>query len=291
MESSLNLIVVKTKKDGIFVSDNIKGDNYFTSKIPSMFFDDKLLVATFKKDWYKLEDLPNKIETKPPSQSVNFRYELKQGFPETEMTPKTISSVDWDEDSQMGGLYELKFDKIEKDLVEVDFNLEILSEEENFSVEKAKYPYTTTLITSLTTHPALHSERPCTISGAELYKILRKEIQIKLDRNYAKISSDYDFCLGVEKIIPQEKQSYQVDVGKRRPKYETRYTTSRSVKVLELCPTPRDGYEVVKPILGENQKDLESKVEKYISNIIEELNKPLINCECCKGMGVIDKKE
>ena len=291
MESSLNLIVVKTKKDGIFVSDNVMGNPYFSSKIPSMFFDGELLLATFKKDWYRLNKIPQKIERSLPAQSINKRYELKQGFPETGLTPKVISWEDWDDESQVGGLYEFKFDQLEGDVVEVDFNLEILSEEERFCVEKAKFPYSTTLMTSLTTHPALHSERPCTISGAELYKILRKEVQIKLDRNYARITSDYDFCLGVEKIIPQEKQSYQVDVGKRRPKYETRYTTSRSVKVLELCPTPRDGYEVVKPILGENQKDLESKVEKYISNIIEELNKPLINCECCKGMGVIDKKE
>lgn len=287
MDGSLKFIVIETKEQGLFISDNIKGDNYFNSKIPNLFFDGLKLVTTFKSGWYKLPNMPKKVEKKGTDASINRRYELKAGFPVSDLTPQIILSEDWDDDSDIRGLYSYKYDVIEGKLEAVDFEIEVLSEEENFYIEKPKYPATPSLITSLTAHPSLHSERPCSISGKELYKILRSYLKLNINPKYARISSDYNFCLSVEKVISHEPESYTVDVGKRKPKYETRYRKQRTIKVFETSPEGYSSYPTQKPISAKNQKELEEKIDVYLEEVLNEINKPLIQCTCCNGMGVI----
>lgn len=287
MAGKVKFIIIKTREQGIFISDNVEGASYFNSQIPHLLFDDQLLVATFKKDWYKLGQIPQKIEKKGADKRDNQRYELKSGFPISELTPACIPWGDFDNESEIAGLYSYKFDNIEGVWESIDFEIELLSEEDNFYTEKPKYPSTPSLITSLSVDPALHTERPCSISGKELYRIIRNHIKLNIDSKYASISSDYDFCLCVVKVISHEPVSYTVDVGtKRRPRLETRYRKSRTVKVFETSPEGYSNYPKQPPINGDNQKDLENKIEEYLENLMEKINKPYVECSHCNGMGV-----
>lgn len=288
MATKINFIIIITKSQGIFISDNINGDGYFTSKIPQYYFDGIKLESSFKKDWFKLNNLPTIIEIKTNDTTINSRYELKEGFSETDLTPKIIPYNEMDYDSDIRGLYILKSDKVEGKLELIDFEIEVLSEEENFYVETPKYKGTATLLDSLSTHPALHTERPCSISSKEFYRIIRNHIKLNINPLYAKITSDYDFCLTVEKIINlAEVETYSVNVGKRKTKLETRYRKVRSIKVFETSPEGYSNYPKQKQIDGLNQKDLDEKIDVYLNGLMELINKPYIDCKHCGGMGVI----
>lgn len=290
MDKKIDFIVIKTVKDGMFISDNIEGKSYFNSRIHNLLFDDEALVRTPKDNWYKIDKLPTKVTEKTKNQTVNSRYELKAGFPVSELTPQVIPYNDMDEDSDIKGLYSYKSDTIEGVYEEIEFNIEILSEEEErFYVEKPKYPGTPSLITQLTTNPALYPQRDCVISGKEFYKIIRNYIKTFIDGKYAKITSDYDFCLTVEKVIHlTEPVSYTVGGGtKRKPTTITKYRDTRAIVILKTSPEGYSGYPTQKGITGENQEDLDNKVTKYLEDLIAEINSPMKDCTCCKGRGVI----
>ena len=261
MGEQIKFIVIKTDKQGMFISDRVELSSYFSSKIPNLFFDGEKLVSTFKEHWYKLSKIPQKVEKNKENTYINQRYELKAGFPVSELTPQTISREDWEEDSEISGLYSYKYDTIEGGLEEVEFDIEVLSEEENFYVEKPKYKSTPSLITALTVHPSLHTERPCSLSGKEFYQIIRNHIKLNIDPKYARVTSDYDFCLSVEKVISHAPIPYTVDVGtKRKSNYQTRYRHNRTVKVFETSPEGYSNYPTQKGISGKNQRDLEEKI-------------------------------
>ena len=219
MASKIEFIIIKTDKNGMFISDNTKGEGYFNSQIKNLIFDESILEATPRKDWYKLTTIPKTIKIKGQQQYTNRRYELKEGFPISELTPKTIAYDEMGDESDVYGLYSFKHDTIEAEWEEIEFEIEILSEENNFYLETPKYKGTPSLITQLTTHPALQYDRPCSLSGKELYKVLRNYINLYIDGRFAKVTSNYDFCLTVEKVITlNEKESYTVGAGtKRKP--------------------------------------------------------------------------
>lgn len=284
----LKFLIVKTKEQGMFISDNTENNGYFCSKIPNLFFDGKKLEATYKQNWYKLTKLPEKIQKKGADTYINNRYELKAGFPVSKLTPQIIMKEDWDDDSEISGLYIYKYDKVEGTLEDMNFDIELLSEEDNFYVEKPKYKGTPSFMTALTTHPSLHTERPCSLSGKEFYKIIRNHVKLNINPKYAKISLDYDICLSVEKVISHEPISYTVDVGtKRKANYQTRYRNSRVVKVFETSPEGYSNYPKQVGITAKNQKELEEKIDNYLEDLMKKINEPFIECECCKGLGVI----
>ena len=97
----------------------------------------------------------------------------------------------------------------------------------------------------ISTDPALLQEKPCLLSSEESYAIIRAHVKANIDHKVAAITSDYDFCFTVEKIIPlYESQSYQVDVNnqnffqkrKRKSKWETRYRVDRKAVVYKAAP-------------------------------------------------------
>ena len=287
MAESLKFLIVNTKEQGMFIKHT--HDNYSASysEIPQLFFDDKKLVSTYKTGWFKISNIPTIIQKKGADTRVNVRYELKAGYPVSELTPQTISGSDFDSDDEIAGLYRYEFDTVEGELENVEFKIEVLDEVDNFYVEKPKFPSTAMLIDELTSHPDLLMDKPRKISSQALYKLIREHVKANIDRKYATISSDYDFCFTVQKVIAHSPVSHTVDVGKRKPKYETRYTKQRTVIVYETAPKTYNSYPVIQPMTGKNQIDLEEKIEVFLSELMEKINQPLIECECCKGMGVI----
>ncbi len=289
MGSMLKLIAIKTK-DKIYISDNIENSSYFNSVISNRLFDDTNAKITYKPYWYEIEKLPTIVKQKSPDTYTNYRYELKAGFPSNDMIPLIIheSTLEGTMYEEMSGMYDRKCDKVEGIYEAIEFDIEVISELENFYIEKPKYPYSVSIIDSISIHPVLHPERPSSISGVELYRIIRSYIKNNINPLYAEISSDYDFCLTVHKKIKfTEPEKYSVNIGKRKTKLETRYRLDRKVTIFESAPKAYQSYTVQQGISGKNYQDLENKIEKYLSDLIQEINKPLIDCPSCKGLGVI----
>jgi hypothetical protein len=149
------------------------------------------------------------------------------------------------------------------------------------------------LVNELTIPNLYIDNTPCCLSVKASYNIIRFYIKQNIDNTWATLT-DYDFCLTVEKNINlQETETYHLlenvfSKSKKKPKSITKYRNKRKVTIYECCPSLRDGYTVVTPFKGNNLQDLKNNIDTYLTNLITEINKPLIDCPHCKGLGVID---
>jgi len=292
-EDKLKLIAIKTKNK-VYISDNIRNDSYFYSELGRLLFDGKKPKNTYDKSWFELDSIPTKIEREKPKEKINKRYELKSGFPESELTPRVIKYEDFDElYDDVRGLYEFKYEETEAGLEDVEFEINIIEEVDgNFEMKRLEYEPVYNFLDKITTHPKLLPLKPCKLTKEQSYKIIREHIKNNIDPKYAVITSDYDFCFTVEKKIElYEPRKYTVDINlfnkRRKPKYETRYQRSRTIKIFEIAPKPYQNYPVVQEFEGDNYEDLLKNIDKYLNELMEIINKPLKECEYCKGTGVI----
>lgn len=146
------------------------------------------------------------------------------------------------------------------------------------------------LINELTIPDLYIDNTPCCLSVKASYDIIRFYIKQNINNTWASLT-DYDYSLTVEKNINlQSTQSYQIVEHlydkKRRPK--TKFRDKRKITIYECCPSPRYGYTVVTPFKGNSLQDLKNNIDTYLTNLITEINKPLVDCPHCKGLGVVD---
>jgi hypothetical protein len=182
----------------------------------------------------------------------------------------------------------------------IEFEINILDADANFKLIKTEYSIESKFIDRLTVHPILLPSLPCSLSVGQTYKIIREFVKSHIDLEWAKITSDYDFCFTVKKLIYlDEPENYSVDVAninnwgrrKRKPRLETRYRKYREMEIFQMAPSPYQNYTVVKPFSGNNYEEMMKQINDFLSNLISEINAPLSDCPHCHGTGVITNKE
>lgn len=293
-EDLLRLIAIKTGEK-VFVSDRVDGGSWYSSNLMGKLFDGEYPKATFNKAWVEVKNVPKRIEEKRPETQVNRRYELREGFQETDLTPKVIHEYYIDDESEyyeVKGLYELKYDTQEEGYDNIDFEINVIAElEEGFEFIKKEFDLKHNLLDQIQTHPDMLHTKPCHLSKQESYNIIREHVKNNIDPKYAEVTSDYDFCLTVKKRIPHDPIEYSVNVNamhkRRKPKYETRYRKHRSETAYEIAPKAYQSYSVVKEFSGKNYDDLKNNIDTYLDSIMKEINRPYIECTHCNGMGVV----
>jgi hypothetical protein len=293
----VQFVGIKTK-DGVYISDNVLGGP-FNTYISQYKFDGIIGVPSYLKDWVLICDLPKKVEKRIPEKHTNTRYELQDGFPVSEATPKIIYDSWIGEDSVWYGvmsLYTRAYDIEPEYYAPVEFEINIIDSVENFKPTVLQYPIENTILDRVTTHPILLPMKPCELSTNQTYKIIREYIKKNIDTEQAHITSDYDFCFGVEKIIQlDELEPYTVDVNninnwgrrKRKSKNETRYRKVRKVNIFDAAPRNYQQYPIVIPFKGNNYDDMINNINNYLLNLITKINEPVVDCPNCKGLGVI----
>ena len=149
------------------------------------------------------------------------------------------------------------------------------------------------LVSKIVLPAPLLSEVSCKLTVKQSYDIIRHHVLSHIDGRYAKVTSDYDFCFSVEKVIElAEPLGYFITEGKgKRAKRVKKYRNTRNVKLLHISPKEYQDYKVIKPFEGTNHEDLELNIKNYLTSLMVEINKPLVDCECCKGRGVIIKTD
>lgn len=290
----LNLIAIQTN-DKIFIKDN----ESYSSKIPNLFFDGEKAEKTYKEKWYSVKQLPEKIQQQGRDQYTNIRYELKAGYPESELTPRVIhmSSLEDSEYEEVSGLYERKYDIIKGELEYVEFKINIIAKRDKFEFIKKEFEVKYNLLDELNTHPDLLDEKPCYIPSEKAYEIIRQYVKSNLDGRYASITTDYDTRFEVvKKVKLTEPIPRTVDKNagtrKRKPNWVTTYQENKTVSVLNIKRSARDSDYgkncfIPKPFTGESYEDMVNKMNQYLENLIQEINKPYEECPHCKGWGVI----
>ena len=287
-----NFLAIIAKTGNVYITDNVKGTNYFTSKISNMLFDGHPATSTFKKNWYEVSNVPKHVQVKTPDSYKLLHYKLKEGYPVSKLTPETVEPFVMDEEDESFNLYRPVYETIVGTFKDVQFDIEVLDQISSFYPEKPKYPITTDIITAISVHPDLHTEVPCFLNSADFYKVVRNWVKEHIDPHYAEITSDFNFCFTVKKKIKLAEPvvtTYNVNASdkRRKPKYVTKTTTHEKLTVFEMAPKAYNSYTVLKPIRGKNYEDLENKVMEYLTGLMEHINKPLEQCPHCNGTGVI----
>lgn len=311
----LELIAIKAK-NGLYISDNIAANDYFHSQIPQYYFNGKLAERTLDKDWFFIEDnTVEKVETKLYPQRINRRFELF----DTEMkSPKIPAEIPYeeamDEDGDMNGwfdsihsLYVEKWDTLDLGFQVVEFNLSVILEIDSlvapktfeFSATEGRKEYK--IDRKYISHPILYKilypslvihSTPCKLRSKEVYDILREYIKRHINMEYAKITSDYNFCFTVEKNIKLE-SPYSVEtvvqVSKRKTESRKKFINDRKVVVFEMTYSPENykGYTPIPEIFADNEDELAEKVEQLCIDVINKINAPLVDCPHCDGTGVV----
>ena len=146
----------------------------------------------------------------------------------------------------------------------------------------------------------LHT-RPCSLTSEQVYKIVRAHILNNIDGKVSRVTSNYDFCFAVEKIIetkPYEVKTEKLTSGMRSykpPRFTTATKTTKQQKIFEMTWTGAHhgggytGYTCIEPWEANSLKELYEYMQQYLKDLMLEINKPVVECQHCNGLGCITK--
>lgn len=223
----------------------------------------------------------------------------------------------WKEDFRhLRSLYRVVSDKQPDSMKGVEFEYEQIAEVDEIKSSEG-FQYTvlsdpswnhkgTTELTESSVHHQLIDKiifpnillmnKPSKLTSTQMFEIVRQHVKQNIDLKVAKITSDYKFCFTVKKVISisdpyEQKTEIMKQNGRpyKSPKYNRRFIRNREVEIFEMTHSQAnyDGYTSIPAMIGENIEDLKEKVDKYCKQLIDVINKPLVDCSHCDGRGVL----
>jgi len=318
MTDPVQFLYIKTDTCIYFTERGLTSWNNFSTG--KYLFDGEPALTTYRKDFLELEKIPRVVtKASPDVKYVNQRWELRnvpegvdpKAFPETiQWTEETFYchaeeyNVHMDEKyHSIKGFYEFTYDDKYHEYEPVEFEFLMLADSPGYKMRINKYSPIYTIEDQIANHPALLQDKPCELDSQQSYAIIRSYVKMNINPLVSQITSDYDFCFTVKKIIELDvPKAYTVDINnnnwgqkrKRKPKIVTRYRTSREVTVFECAPringSVHGSYTECVKFSGENMEDLENNISTYLLALIADINEPIKDCPHCKGMGVIIKE-
>lgn len=320
----MEIMLIKTDKC-CFVSDcyakkGSYGYEYHNSTIPELFFDNKLPEKTWSNKWYKIPHFPKTVEKGIKGEKYNFRYEIKDSANITKKFPEVINYDDSDNyDAEiLHSLYNYVYDtkpdyKVDADvkintLCEIDnfidfcdFNFKAVGRfgwtEKQYNITQADIKHQ--MLDTIILPDVLLINKPCSLSSKQMYDITRQYVREHINTEFAQITSDYDFCFTVKKLIPllePETISYQkifAKTKKERNKIHYKTAKNTSVEIFQMThdQAKYQGYTSIGGMFANSEYELKKKVNTWLIGLIDLINKPLRQCGHCSGTGYIDKTE
>lgn len=318
MSNALQISIIKTDAGKCFITDCSAKDgyhyNYHQSRIADLYFDGEKASKTFHRNWLELKGYPEKIERMISGEKTNLRYELKDPDLESVKYPLTLAYDDRDsiDEEIRSSLYSFCFDVVPDYFVEVDADLVLMCEVENFReapdfnypavrrVQFSEEPYRITniniahsLVDCLIIPEPLRASSPCEISSKEMYDLVRQHIKDNIKTSLARITSDYDFCFTVKKIIPllePHTYSYQdifARTKKQRAKLHFKTATSKEIEIFQMTHEKSNykGYTAIKGFKASNEWELKEMIDNFLSTLMDTIHAPIEQCSCCGGTG------
>lgn len=324
-EKILTILCVKTDK-GCFISDCTATTgydyNYHRTTLDKLLFDGKNPTGTYYPNWFYIENYPKTIQKEMSGDIINKRYELVDESLASEKMPKVIPYEEANNynSNVIGSLYAYMYDQTPPYIKDVECDIQVVCEIEGYNfppkfeykaIERQSWSDGQYTIKNTNIHhqlldkmifPAvLLHERPCKLSSKQMYDITRQYILEHIDNSVAKITSNYDFCFTVKKLIPliePETIRYQNIFAKTKRERSKIHTTVKKYiekEIFEMTHDQRryDNYSVIPEMCADNETELKEKVDTWLESLIEIINKPLCQCPHCQGTGYIDevKKE
>lgn len=152
----------------------------------------------------------------------------------------------------------------------------------------------------LTPEFLLH-ERPCKLTSGQMYNIVRNWIKTNINPKCAEITSDYDFCFTVKRKLYHPPVEIKTEIKKQNgrsyanPKFSSRTKAYDSVQIFEMTWAGYkynggyEGYTCIPALEGSSLKDISERLKYYLEMLMEEINKEVDKCSCCKGYGYVVK--
>ena len=312
----ININIVKTDKV-CYISDcnALPGDydyNYHRSQLTDIFFDGEKPKETYLKNWLQIKKYPTKMQKYVNRPDINKRYELKSIDLQSDKLPLVIKYEDKEkyDGSVIESLYEFKSDKQEPVLEDVECEFNVLFEIENYEFPPVinynvikEYNSSKVKVTNLDIEhqfidkmifpEIMLPSRPCSISSKNFYDIVRQYVINNIDTKVARITSNYDFCFTVKKIIPLIEpesftyQKYFARTKKERSKIHYAIKETKEVEIFEMTHDQQkyQSYTVLQGLFAQNEHELKEKIDTFLSDLIETINKPLKLCPHCNGSG------
>lgn len=295
----------------------IKTSEGFLVNLPassSKFINGERLLPTYNTNWSKVISISEpKTLTESFNKVVERVWKLKPQISSFSQLPATLEYFDYDDMKtrypDYEGFYEpfttyeegtkevkVQFVKIaEVDLVPGIVPFRYQTKDPFPITEKSvKYP----LVSTITVPDILLPETPCFLSSKETYEIIREFVKRNINPKAAEVTSDYDFCFEVSKLVElHEPEPFQFNLNwnrkRAKPKYETRFRADRKVKCFSMTHDERnyESYPVIEGFSANSQRELKEKIDNYLKELIENINEPLIECPCCKGLGVVENRD
>lgn len=318
--------------NGCFISDCFSSGgydyNYHSGKLNDLFFDGEKPIQSYKKNWLFIPKYPTKIQREVGGERTNYRWELK----DKSLVDKFLEIVsdDYDgedynkyfdeyDDFKLSALYERKYDTIPKSLEDTEIEWESVLTVLDFKkppeicfqgIKKIGWDEKLYNITNndinhyaldeMLIAPVLIHKQPCYFTSKQVYDITRNWVRSHIDPKVARITSDYDFCFDVEKLIPlyeSQKITYQnpfARTKKERQKLRTSTLKYRSNVTIFEMTSEEDryrGYTPIPKMLADNEEELQNKMQEWLDNLMSEINRPLVECPHCKGLGIVELQD
>jgi len=152
----------------------------------------------------------------------------------------------------------------------------------------------------LTPEFLLH-ERPCELTSKQMYSIVRSWVKANINPKCAEITSDYDFCFTVKRKLYHPTVTIRTEIKKQNgrsyatPKFTSRTKMYESVEIFAMTwagyrgAGGYEGYTCIPPLEGSSLRDISERLKYYLETLMEEINKEVDQCQCCKGYGHIVK--
>lgn len=241
---------------------------------------------------------------------------------ELDITYDEDGDMVWSKYTDIQSLYVADQERVEGTLEDVDFSLILLG---NLIIENVESPVSMKVsltgnsnmkqssevdlasiaeysqIERMLTPDFQMHERPCMLSSATMYKIVRNWVKTNINPKVAEITSDYDFCFTVKKKIAIKPSTTRTEQKKQNgrsyatPRFTTNQVTYKSQPIFEMTwagyrgTGGYAGYTCIPAMKADNLKDLAEGLKHYLTCLMEEINKEVVECEHCKGVGAIVK--
>lgn len=319
----LDIIAVTTADGKYYLTERKTLDGTWNSSgLDRLLFDGAVPLPTFEKQWVCVKAKPKRIIKMVKQPHINYRYELQDKSMISDKLPEFMprESVamydpenyawDWNDDmKQYKSLY-IEIHDEQPDIEErCEFTLEIVATTSKV-VDPVEMSYETSKGNKLSDKAVKYQladrvlfpsillpQRPAKLSSEASYKIVRRYIQANIDPGVATITSDYDFCFTVKRRVFLAKiLKYTVDVNnsifqkrKRKPKYVKKEEKERLDECFEMTHASQNykGYTPIQGFQANTQKELKAKIDAYCREVIEFINKKIVECPHCEGGGVV----
>lgn len=267
--------------------------------------------ATEHKDWLSVPAMPEVISRIIAASHPIVSYRLLPEFVGTPNLADTVEPAFFAYDSnteeynngRVMNLYEAVREEVPERYEPVSDERVILADKDySWQPRVLEYPVVHSLLDCILTHPILRPELPCKLSRQDSYNIIRQHVKANLNGRFAQVTSDYDFCFEVSKIVKlaeSHNQTYDENMfsaRRRKPKMVTRIVTNSKHVVFRMSPKvdnpdkPGNGwrsYPLVEPFEGQNYDDIVRNIEEYLAELMDYFNSPQKQCEHCKGLGIV----